>query len=455
MRAKLEDFFQREWQLRSRWQIVLQPLSWLFWLLSATRRRLFSLGVFRATQARVPVIVVGNITVGGTGKTPAVLALVTMLKSAGMKPGIVTRGYAKPARNPPPGTVIHVVPPTPYGFSDEAMLLAQRSGVPVMVGANRVAAIDALLTKHSDVNIIISDDGLQHYAMGRDIEIAVVGGFGNGYLQPAGPLREGAWRLATVDAIILNNTNKDGDFQAKMAETARQTGILNSDMSPNENALRQAQGERQGSNQNTVRGELVEPHLDANASSETNALRQAQGERRGGSQKPVRGELVEPHLGTNASSETNALRQAQGERRGADVPVFAMTYSGEQFSSVCTTNTATTTSLNIAAFTTQTNHKKIAAVAGIGNPERFFTHLERLGIALHSRHAFGDHHAYQASDLSAIDADIILMTEKDAVKCVSFADARLWQMQITAILPDTFYDFIQQKINHVARPKIA
>jgi tetraacyldisaccharide 4'-kinase len=423
MRAKLEVFFQREWQRRSLWQIVLQPLSWLFWLLSATRRQLFSMGIFRATRARVPVIVVGNITVGGTGKTPAVLALVTMLKSAGMKPGIVTRGYAKSIRNPPPGTVIHVVPPTPLyatGFSDEAQLLAQRSGAPVMAAANRVAAIDALLTKHPDVNIIISDDGLQHYAMGRDIEIAVVGGFGNGYLQPAGPLREGAWRLATVDAIILNNTNKDEDFQAKMAETASQTGTLNSDTSPNENALRQAQGERQGSNQKTVRGELVEPHLS-----------------------------------TNASDEIDALRQAQGERGRADVPTFVMTYGDEQFSSVCTANTATTTSLDIAAFKLQTNNKKIAAVAGIGNPERFFTHLERLGITLHSRHAFGDHHAYQASDLSAIKADIILMTEKDAVKCVSFADARLWQMQITAKLPDTFYDFIQQKINHVARPKIA
>jgi tetraacyldisaccharide 4'-kinase len=410
MRAKLEDFFQREWQRRSRWQIVLQPLSWLFWLLSATRRRLFSLGVFRTTRARVPVIVVGNITVGGTGKTPAVLALVTMLKSAGMKPGIVTRGYAKPAHHPPPGTVIHVVPKSSTytaPLSDEAMLLAQRSGVPVMVDANRVAAIDALLAKHPDVNVIISDDGLQHYAMGRDIEIAVVSGFGNGYLQPAGPLREGVWRLATVDAIILNNTNKDADFQAKMAETARQTGTSNIGTSKN----------------------LKKTVIPAKAG-------------------------IQPFVTSmNYDGLGPGLRRDDGVIRSSHTPTFAMTYGDEQFSSVCTTNTVKDSSLNIAAFTAQTNNKKIAAVAGIGNPERFFTHLERLGITLHSRHAFGDHHAYQASDLSAIDADIILMTEKDAVKCVSFADARLWQMQITANLPDTFYELIQQKINHVARPK--
>jgi tetraacyldisaccharide 4'-kinase len=366
MRARLERFFLSEWQHASAWQLLLQPLSWLYWLIIAARHFGYRIGVFRTTHLTVPIIVVGNITVGGTGKTPVVLALAEHLKSRHIAPGIVTRGYQTATHNPPSGMVMHVVAASPHSqLSDEAMLLKSRCGAPVFCDRNRVNAVAALLAKHADTNIIISDDGLQHTAMARDIEIAVIDGargLGNGYLLPAGPLRESAARLDTVDCIILNNTNIDGQFGANSAETARQMACL-----------------------------------------------------------------------------------------PKHVPTFAMTYGAEKFLPV---SAADQSPLIIAAFLSAHRDKKIVAIAGIGNPPRFFTHLARLGLTLASKHAFPDHHAYTRDEIAAIDADVILMTEKDAVKCVTFADARLWQMQISAILPEAFTQLIDEKINHVTRPKI-
>jgi tetraacyldisaccharide 4'-kinase len=182
--------------------LILFPLSLLFGLVAAGRRALYALGWLKRERLPVPVIVVGNITVGGTGKTPLVLWLAQLLTAAGYRPGIITRGYGG-------SEDVQEVPPDadPARAGDEPLLLAQRSRCPVWAGRARAAAGRALLRHHIDVDVIISDDGLQHYRLARELEIAVVDGerrFGNGMLLPAGPLREPARRLQSVDAVVVN-----------------------------------------------------------------------------------------------------------------------------------------------------------------------------------------------------------------------------------------------------------
>jgi tetraacyldisaccharide 4'-kinase len=386
MRVTLERFFQREWQRTSAWQLLLRPVSWLFAVLAALRRMLYRVGIFSSWRAAVPVIVVGNISVGGTGKTPVVLALVNALRRAGFSPGIVTRGYATGRTT----------------FSDEAALLIARSGAPLVTNRNRAAAARALLAIHPKVDVIISDDGLQHLALQRDIEICVVDaarGLGNGQLLPAGSLRETAERLTTVTAIVYNETGLGAGiaaasekisnpfigehFQAKMSEIARQTASL-----------------------------------------------------------------------IESSSDSASLDA---------VPVFAMRYANERFDRLRQEGVAAETDLDCAAFLSQVTEKsaappRIAAIAGIGHPERFFAGLRALGIPIATMVAFADHHDYTLADLAAIDADILLMTEKDAVKCVAFSQSlpgkSLWQMRVDAVLPDHFYTFIAARVRHVARPEV-
>ncbi len=183
--------------------IPLLPLSWLFRLLVMIRHWLYQYGWLKVSRFPRPLIVVGNVSVGGTGKTPFVIWLAHFLRSAGYKPGIVSRGYGGNATEWPQ----QVTPDSdPTKVGDEAVLLARRCQCPMTVAPDRVAAVEALL-EDNDCNIIISDDGLQHYAMGRDIEIAIVDGqrrFGNGQMLPAGPLREPIARLRDVDLIIVN-----------------------------------------------------------------------------------------------------------------------------------------------------------------------------------------------------------------------------------------------------------
>ena len=187
--------------------LALLPLALLFAAITALRRSLFRSGLLQTVRLRVPVIVVGNITAGGTGKTPLVLWLVARLAVNGFRPGIVTRGYcavdAGPAEVAPSGD--------PRDQGDEPVLLAQRSGVPVWRGADRVAAANALLAANPGCNVIVSDDGLQHYRLARDIEIALVdgaSGFGNGLLMPAGPLREPPSRLARCDFLVIKGASR-------------------------------------------------------------------------------------------------------------------------------------------------------------------------------------------------------------------------------------------------------
>lgn len=310
-------WLERQWNRRGPWLALLLPLSAVFWLLSSLRRWSYRRGWLSSERLPVAVIVVGNITVGGSGKTPLVLWLAQFLRQQGFRPGIVSRGYGGSAVLPqqaaPDGDVAQV--------GDEPLLLARRSQCPVWVGRDRVAAGRALLAAHPECDVIISDDGLQHYRLQRDMEIAVVDGqrrFGNGYLLPAGPLREGVARLRNVDAVVVNG----------------------------------------------------------------------------------------------------------GEEVTRSVPQFRMRLRGATLSNLCSGATASADGFK---------GKKIHAVAGIGHPQRFFDHLGDLGLEFEA-HPFPDHYAYRTGDLDWPDAEAVLMTEKDAVKCAAFATDRYWMLAIEAEL---------------------
>jgi len=298
----------------------LVPLAVVFGALVSARRTLFRLGVLRTHRVPVPVIVVGNITVGGSGKTPLTAALTRALAERGWHPGIVSRGHGRAKKRSAPIVVVPDAEPDEVG--DEPLLLA-RTGIPVAVAADRVAAARALLAARPQCNVIVADDGLQHYRLTRDFEIAVVDvmrGLGNGWQLPAGPLREPATRLDEVDAIV--------------------------------------------------------------------AL--------------VMGGASPSWSGQNA---------------------WQMTLVGDTFHRVF--DPAQTQPAS--AFAGMGVH----AVAGIGNPERFFAHLRSLRIAA-TGHAFPDHHRFVAADLALPAARAILMTEKDAVKCSAFADERCWYLPVHA-----------------------
>lgn len=182
--------------------LLLSPLSWLYRAAITLRRWLYGVGLLRRTTLAVPVIVVGNISVGGTGKTPLVIWLAERLRQAGYTPGIISRGYGGAAN------AIQAVHANddPAICGDEPVLMARRTACPVWIGKRRVAAARALLATNPACNVVISDDGLQHYALARDFEIAVIDGargLGNGRLLPAGPLREAPSRLREVDAVVV------------------------------------------------------------------------------------------------------------------------------------------------------------------------------------------------------------------------------------------------------------
>jgi tetraacyldisaccharide 4'-kinase len=328
-------WLQRQWFRLTPWHVVLLPLSILFGLVVALRRVLYRAGLLRAIRLSVPVIVVGNISVGGTGKTPLVLWLADFLRQQGYHPGVVSRGYGGGTG----GAVAVDVRSDPAVVGDEPLLLAKRSGCPVWVGRDRVAAGNALLRAHTECDVLLSDDGLQHYRLGRDMEIVVVDGerkFGNGLLLPAGPLREGVSRLGSVDAVVVNG----GGLIAAMPLRNEFKMCLEGDVFYN----------------------LRQPELHAGA---------------------------------------------------AD-------FGG----------------------------KKLHAVAGIGNPQRFFAHLRKLGLAF-EEHAFPDHWAYRPQDLDYANAAALLMTEKDAVKCAGFADERYWALAVVALLPTAFGQTVLQKLRNI------
>lgn len=194
---------ERVWSGKSWFYLLLLPFSWLYGVISLLRRLAYQNGWLTSWKASVPVVVVGNLTAGGNGKTPVVIWLVEQLKQQGFKPAVVSRGYGGKSDHYP---LLLSPQITPAMAGDEPVLIYHRTGVPVAVAPVRREAVKALLAQY-DIDIIITDDGLQHYALQRDYEIVVIDGqrrFGNGWWLPAGPMRERAGRLNTVDAVIVN-----------------------------------------------------------------------------------------------------------------------------------------------------------------------------------------------------------------------------------------------------------
>ncbi|MES2884136.1 MAG: tetraacyldisaccharide 4'-kinase [Pseudomonadota bacterium] len=323
MKAALEKIWWRSspppWPLR-----LLEPLYAGIADALAARRKA------SAVRLPVPVIVIGNIAIGGTGKTPVTLALIEMLRALGAKPGVLSRGYGGEG----PFPLLVTLTTAPQAAGDEPVLMAQRSGVPLCVAPSRAEAGLALLTAHPDVDVLLCDDGLQHYVLARDLEFCVVDGargHGNGHRLPAGPLREATARAAQCALLLVNGAN----------------------------AL--PYGER------ALRFDLV---------------------------------------------ADQAVQVYTGERRA------------------------------LAHFTGQ----QVQAVAGIGNPQRFFDLLTAQGMVVRP-HAFADHHAFTAADLAFTGEAPVLMTEKDAVKCRLLkrpVDSNLWSVPVTAVFSRDAHERVQE-----------
>ena len=345
---------QHHWYRLSPLHLLLYPVSLVFRLLVALRRFLYRSGILASIKLPVPVIIVGNISVGGTGKTPLTLWLAQQLIDNGWHPGIVSRGYTKQNKQRQTPHEVLIDDATDE-VGDEPLLMAQRAVCPVWIGRDRPAAALALLQRHPECDIILSDDGLQHYRLQRDVEIVVVDGarhFGNGLLLPAGPLREPVSRLQKVDAVVINGGT------------------------------------------NAMRPPLLNP-------------------------LPQAGEET-----------TESLR---------DYPIneFAMRLEGTCFYNLINPQLT----VSAAEFAGQRLH----ALAGIGHPQRFFAHLEHLGLSIQP-HPFPDHHCYVAADLMFDDADAVLMTEKDAVKCASLATEKCWVLRVDAQLSPTLTQLILKKV---------
>ncbi len=312
------------WRRRGPLACALWPLSLPFRLLAGARAALYAAGVLASERMPVPVIVVGNIFIGGTGKTPLTIWLVHALRAAGLRPGVISRGHGGQ------GEGVRALTPSSQAceVGDEPLLIAQSARCPVVVGRARAQAARLLLSMHPEVDVLVSDDGLQHYALQRDVEIILFDarGPGNGWLLPAGPLREG--RARRRDFTVVNA-----------------------------------------------------PEL-------TSALRAAVG----GApfQMLLAGQCAE--------------RLAQRAER---VELSALAASGQ----------------------------RLAACAGIGNPERFFAMLRAAGLHF-AELALPDHHDFLDRPFDRLDADIILITEKDAVKCAQIEtlknDPRLWVVPVAA-----------------------
>ncbi len=328
MRTVVLRLIENNWQSKGLISTVLYPLSWLY--RQAIKLRQYYYQQFPALRyvAPVPVIVVGNLTVGGTGKTPLVLWLTAQLQARGLRPAIILRGYGGNSKHWPRLVTRRS---TTDLVGDEAILLSQRTHVPVAVGPNRKKDIERLLAK-TDCNIIIADDGLQHLALKASVEIGVVDGrrrFGNGRCLPAGPLREPVTRWSKLNFRVCNGGSAQGD---EWSMTLQPEGIL--------------------------------------------------------------------RVASNAPS------------------------------------------LNWQQLEGMTVH----AVAGIGHPQHFFSLLSEHGVIIYP-HIFKDHHKYISEDIIFNDDIPVLMTEKDAVKCRSFAIDQLHYLRVAATLDECLADRIVAQIN--------
>lgn len=312
------DFLEKVWYSSHPVSLLLLPVAWLYTLVISIRRLCFQAGIFPVTQVDAPVIVVGNITVGGTGKTPLVLWLVDYFRQKGLKPGIVSRGYGGQDAARPQQVRADS---NPELVGDEPVLIARNTLSPVAIAKKRRLAAEQLI-QHYKCNLIICDDGLQHYGLGRDIEIAVIDGqrrFGNERCLPAGPLRETLGRLASVDLVVSKYKAMRHEYK------------------------------------------------------------------------------MEYDYGDLVSLQNPEKRLPLEELAGQEVH----------------------------------------AVAGIGNPERFFSHLRHHNIHV-IKHTYPDHHPFQEEDIRFQDGLPVVMTEKDAVKCFPFSGSVHWYLPIKAKLPEAF-----------------
>lgn len=317
----------------------MRLLAPVYGALSGVRRRMYSAGLLRRRHPGVPVVVVGNITAGGAGKTPLTIALAERLRSEGWNPGVASRGYGRADASRP--TWVEADTPPEQG-GDEPVLIARRTGVPLRADRDRAAAAAALAEAGCD--IVLCDDGLQHYRLERDIEIEVVDArrrYGNGRLLPAGPLRELPARAARCDFRVVN-----------------------------------VAGAKNGEGPGTGFGEWPMRLVFDRAA-------------------PVRG------------GRPRSLESFVGHR--------------------------------------------VHAVAGIGNPERFFGMLRDMGIAV-VPHAFADHHRYREADFEFGSALPVLMTEKDAVKCAGFATDAFYAVPVRAELPEAFWVKLLDRLDALRTP---
>ncbi len=321
---------QRMWYQGHPLQWLLLPFTWLFSALTALRRRCYAWGLLRTHRVEAFVIVVGNISVGGNGKTPVVLALAEHLRQQGIAAGILSRGYGAKSDYYP--RLVQATDPAGQ-VGDEPRLLARRSGLPVVIDPVRARGAK-YLSEELKCDVIICDDGLQHYALHRDMELVVMDGrgLGNGHLLPMGPLRERDWRLAQVDAIIHN------------------TGL------------------------------------------------------------------------TTAPALT-----VSGPRQ------YAMTLHPGEFKNVCDPDVTRQAE----------DFGPVAACAGIGAPDRFFSQLRAMGLTLDITRGFPDHHHYRAGD---VPAGTVIVTEKDAVKLQHIAHADCWYLPVDAQLPTDFYALVGARL---------
>ena len=310
----------------------LRALVPVYRLLRGLSRIPYRLGWRKPVRLPVPVVVIGNLTAGGTGKTPLVLALIDAARAHGWHPGVVSRGHGGSATVP----MLLDAEPDPAVVGDEPCLIRIRSSAPVAIGRDRVAAASLLVDVA--VDLILADDGLQNSSLARGLEICVIDGerrFGNGRLLPAGPLRESVVGLGRMDFVVCNG-------------------------------------------------------------------------------------------GSAGSGE------------------IAMTLRVQTAHPVCIESQPRP----LSSFSGQAVH----AVAGIGNPRRFFAALRHAGMVV-VEHEFDDHHAFRAGDLEFGDDLPVLMTEKDAVKCRGFANARLWQVPAIAEVPESFLEAVFARISSLASGK--
>lgn len=401
---------------------ALWPLSLLFRGLAALRHRLYRSGRLASSRLPVPVVVVGNIFIGGTGKTPLTIWLVQALRQAGLHPGVISRGHGSQDSQPRPVTPDS----TPQQVGDEPLLIAQRAGCPVMVGRDRAAAGRALLLAHPEVDVLVADDGLQHYALQRDVEIVLFDGrgLGNGWLLPAGPLREAPTRRR--DFTVVNTPQLSPALLATLS--------VPGGAAPVQMQLLGQFAERLGQ-----REERVALSALAVATAPT-AVAPA---------PAVTAMTASPAASMMASAPAPALADATAPADAiAQVAAIARSDAAARSDATASAPTPTPTLTPATASTSTSPAPRIVAAAGIGNPQRFFAMLRSAGLSF-GELPLPDHHDFLDRPFDAVDADIILITEKDAVKCAQIEylkhDPRLWVVPVTATIDAALAQQIVEK----------